>query len=249
MIEKEITEDDTCSICFDTLEDPTLTPCGHLFCNECLHMCLKAKPSCPMCKADLKGKKLLSVNSKTVKQEDKKKNPLLEKYGSKLGKLISVIRHLTNNDDNRIIVFSQWDNMLNLLSKTLSENGVGNSIVKGNVWTRNSAITKFKNGVNKLGEDNKVIMLSLTNAASGTNLTEASHIFFIEPIDASRKEIRAIEGQAIGRACRLGQKNKVNIVRILARNTIEEEIFNKNYKDKQFIPIENVINTPIDLDI
>ena len=167
----------------------------------------------------------------------------------KLGKLISVIRHLTNNDDNRIIVFSQWDNMLNLLSKTLSENGVGNSIVKGNVWTRNSAITKFKNGVNKLGEDNKVIMLSLTNAASGTNLTEASHIFFIEPIDASRKEIRAIEGQAIGRACRLGQKNKVNIVRILARNTIEEEIFNKNYKDKQFIPIENVINTPIDLDI
>ena len=43
MIEKEITEDDTCSICFDTLEDPTLTPCGHLFCNECLHMCLKAK--------------------------------------------------------------------------------------------------------------------------------------------------------------------------------------------------------------
>ena len=92
-------------------------------------------------------------------------------------------------------------------------------------------------------------MLSLTNAASGTNLTEASHIFFIEPIDASRKEIRAIEGQAIGRACRLGQKNKVNIVRILARNTIEEEIFNKNYKDKQFIPIENVINTPLDLDI
>ena len=64
MIEKEITEDDTCSICFDTLEDPTLTPCGHLFCKECLHMCLKAKPSCPMCKADLKGKELLSVNSK-----------------------------------------------------------------------------------------------------------------------------------------------------------------------------------------
>lgn len=249
MIEKEITEDDTCSICFDTLEDPTLTPCGHLFCNECLHMCLKAKPSCPMCKADLKGKELLSVNSKTVKQEVKKKNPLIEKYGSKLGKLISVIRHLTSNKDNRIIVFSQWNNMLNLLSKTLSENGVGNSIVKGNVWTRNSAITKFKNGVNKLGEDNKVIMLSLSNAASGTNLTEASHIFFIEPIDASRKEVKAIEGQAIGRACRIGQTNKVNIIRILARNTIEEEIFNKNYQDNQFIPIDKVINTPIDLDI
>ena len=249
MIEKEITEDDTCSICFDTLEDPTLTPCGHLFCNECLHMCLKAKPNCPMCKADLKGKELLSVNSKTVKDTSKKQSPLIEKYGSKLGKLISVIKHLTSNKDNRIIVFSQWNNMLKLLSNTLSENGVGNSIVKGNVWARNSAITKFKNGVDKFGDENKVIMLSLSNAASGTNLTEASHIFFIEPIDASRKEVKAIEGQAIGRACRIGQTNKVNIVRILARNTIEEEIFKKNYQDNQFIPIDKVINTPIDLDI
>ena len=41
----------------------------------------------------------------------------------------------------------------------------------------NSAITKFKNGVNKEGSENKVIMLSLNNAASGTNLTEATHIF------------------------------------------------------------------------
>lgn len=249
MIEKEITEDDTCSICFDTLEDPTLTPCGHLFCNECLHMCLKARPSCPMCKANLKGKELLSVNSKNVKDTSKKQSPLIEKYGSKLGKLISVIKHLTSNKDNRIIVFSQWNNMLKLLSNTLSENGVGNSIVKGNVWARNSAITKFKNGVDKFGDENKVIMLSLSNAASGTNLTEASHIFFIEPIDASRKEVNAIEGQAIGRACRIGQTNKVNIVRILARNTIEEEIFKKNYQDNQFIPIDQVINTPIDLDI
>ena len=30
-IGKEIAEDDTCSICFDTLEDPTLTPCGTYF--------------------------------------------------------------------------------------------------------------------------------------------------------------------------------------------------------------------------
>ena len=249
MIDKEISEEDTCSICFDTLEDPTLTPCGHLFCNECLQLCLQSKPKCPMCKADLKGKELLSINSKNTIKIEKKKNPLIEKYGSKLGKLISVIRHLTSNDDNRIIVFSQWNNMLNLLSKTLSENGVGNSIVKGNVWSRNSAISKFKKGVNKMGGENKVIMLSLNNAASGTNLTEASHIFFIEPIDASKKEVQAIEGQAIGRACRLGQVNKVNIVRILAKNTIEEEIFNKNYKENTFIPIEKIINQPIEMDI
>ena len=45
-------------------------------------------------------------------------------------------------------------------------------------------------------------MLSLKNSASGTNLTEATHIFFVEPIDAPKEKCRAIEGQAIARACR-----------------------------------------------
>ena len=54
-------------------------------------------------------------------------------------------------------------------------------------------------------------MLSLENSASGTNLTEADYIFFVEPINKTRNEIAAIEGQAIGRVCRIGQKNKVKV--------------------------------------
>jgi SNF2 family DNA or RNA helicase len=72
-------------------------------------------------------------------------------------------------------------------------------------------------------------MLSLKNAASGTNLTEATHIIFIEPINASSEECIAIESQAIGRACRVGQKNKVTVIRILIENSIEEEIYKKSY--------------------
>jgi SNF2 family DNA or RNA helicase len=119
--------------------------------------------------------------------------------------------------------------MLTLIGKTLSENGVSNCFVKGNVWARNKAIKKFKTGVNNEGDDNKVIMLSLQNAASGTNLTEASHILFIEPINSTVEERKAIEGQAIGRACRVGQKNKVTVMRILIQDTIEEEIYRSTY--------------------
>ena len=126
------------------------------------------------------------------------------------------------------IIFSQWDFMLSLIGKTLSENGIANCFVKGNVWSRNSAINKFKNGTSS-GEDNKVIMLSLKNAASGTNLTEATHLFFVEPINGSKEEIAAIEGQAIGRACRLGQKQKVQLYRVLIKDTIEEDIYNNVY--------------------
>ena len=70
-------------------------------------------------------------------------------------------------------------------------------------------------------------MLSLKNSASGTNLTEATHIFFVEPINQSKSECIAIEGQAIGRACRIGQKKEIKIIRILCKDTIEEEIFNR----------------------
>ena len=212
------------------MENPALTPCGHLFCHECLKMCIHSKPLCPVCKADLKNKEimLLNKNKPKIKSND---NPLVQKYGAKLGKIISMIRSLVAIDETRIIVFSQWDRMLTLIGSSLSECGIENSFVKGNVWARNSAIDKFKLGTNKKGKDNKVIMLSLKNAASGTNLTEATHIFFVEPINAPKMECKSIEGQAIGRACRLGQKNKINVIRVLTKDTIEEDIFHKSYEE------------------
>jgi len=243
----EIDLEQNCSICFDTLNNASLTPCGHIFCKECLEMCLQVKKRCPMCKADLSGKEIYSVDSKKddeSESEPEEDNPLIKKYGSKLGKLISIVRTIITNDDNRIIIFSQWDRMLNLIGKSLSDNGVANSFIKGNVWTRNSAISKFKLGKDSTGEDNKVIMLSLSNAASGTNLTEATHIIFVEPINSKNEEVKAIESQAIGRACRIGQKNKIKVIRILTQDTIEEDIYDNIYsksKDniKRTIIIEN----------
>ena len=228
--EKVKEDDDNCIICFDKMENPALTPCGHLFCHECLKMCIHSKPQCPICKADLKNKEIMLLN-KNKPKVNPNSNPLVQKYGAKLGKIISMIRSLVSIDETRIIVFSQWDRMLTLIGSSLSECGIENSFVKGNVWARNSAIDKFKLGINRQGKDNKVIMLSLKNSASGTNLTEATHIFFVEPINAPKMECKSIEGQAIGRACRLGQKNKINVIRVLTKNTIEEDIYRKSYEE------------------
>ena len=223
-----VDEKKDCVICFDTISNPALTKCGHLFCKDCLDMCLQHKSRCPICKNDLKGSEIILVNKKKESQEIGDTNPLIKKYGSKLGRIISMVRTLVSRDDTRIIIFSQWDRMLSLIGKSLAENGIENSFVKGNIWSRNSAISKFKMGVDKSGNDNKVIMLSLKNAASGTNLTEATHIFFVEPINASKLESKSIEGQAIGRACRLGQKNKIKLIRVLTKNTIEQKIYERS---------------------
>ena len=57
--------------------------------------------------------------------------------------------------------------------------------VRGNVWCKNLSINNFKKG------NTKVIMLSLENAASGTNLQEATHIVFMEPIYQTFETMKA----------------------------------------------------------
>ena len=72
-------------------------------------------------------------------------------------------------------------------------------------------------------------MLSLKNCASGSNLQNATHIIFIEPINDSIENIQNMENQAICRAHRIGQENTIKIIRILIKDTIEEDIYNNKY--------------------
>jgi SNF2 family DNA or RNA helicase len=219
--EKDITEEN-CVICYDTMTDPTMTECGHIYCHNCIKMCINAKPECPMCKHIINNNNLVALKPRKYIQADI--NPLFAKYGAKLGKMIQMVRQLLIQDA-RIIIFSQWDDLLLLIRKSLMENEIDCSFISGNVYKRNKAISRFKLG----GKDNGVILLSLEHSASGTNLTEASHIFFIEPIDDTKETIKKIESQAISRAVRLGQKQVVEVIRILCRDTIEEEIYNDKY--------------------
>lgn len=222
-------EANVCAICFEE-KQLSLTKCGHIYCKDCVTEWVNKRHNCPTCKKELSISDVFLI--KKEGKEDKKideVNPLISKYGSKLGKVILMIKALITQEKTRIIVFSQMDCMLSLISKTLSENGIANSTVKGNVWSRNAAISKFKSGKNVSGDDNKVILLSLKNSASGTNLTEASHIFFIEPINEKKEICKAIEGQAIARACRIGQEQKIKLYRLLIKDTIEEKIYNSIY--------------------
>ena len=210
-----------CIVCMEIMTQPTITECGHIYCLECIKACLVQKSLCPLCKKIIDSKKLMLVEEK--KEETKSDDNIINKYGTKLGFIIMTVQNIIKEPNNRVIIFSQWDDMLNLVSDTLKENKINNTNVKGNAAMRNNAISRFKEGV-----EAKVIMLSLKNGASGTNLTEATHIIFVEPIDAPKEEVKLIEAQAIGRAYRIGQKNNVKLIRVLIKDTIEEEIYSNN---------------------
>jgi len=98
--------------------------------------------------------------------------------------------------------------------------------LKGNVNVISKNIAKFKRD-----DSYRIIMLSSEFSSSGNNLTEASHIVFLDILNATASGTKDIESQAIGRAVRIGQKKSVVIKRFIMKDTVEEEYYNKNKYD------------------
>jgi SNF2 family DNA or RNA helicase len=71
----------------------------------------------------------------------------------------------------------------------------------------------------KENEDVRVFLISLKAGGTGLNLTEADYVYLVDPWWNP-----AVENQAIDRAHRIGQKNRVVAVRLICPDTIEDKI-------------------------
>ena len=226
-IANNVKTDDLCGICLSEIEesDTGVTKCGHIFCYECIKLWTSKKSNCPYCKKIINNDELYLLSYDKVSTIDKNipksDQDLIENVGTKLANLIFYLRE----NDKHTIIFSQWDRLLTMIGQVLKVNDVSNVFCKGNVHQRNAAISAFRKDTKKKKNLTKVIMLSTENAASGTNLTEATHIIFMEPIKGSKEHIKTIEDQAIGRAVRLGQENQVIVYKLIIKDSIGETIF------------------------
>lgn len=226
-------DEETCGVCLDDIseDDVGVTKCGHIFCYDCLKTWLTKSNLCPYCKSKLTDKDIFVLSyekkKKILSPEEKQKDDFINEVGTKLANLIFFLRE----NNNHTIIFSQWDDLLRKVGRILQENGIKNVFCKGNCYQRDKAIREF-NANDKI----KVIMLSSDSAASGTNLTKASQVILLDPIYGNYKYRKDQEAQAIGRAHRMGQKNKIKVVRLIIKDSIEEEIYNINLaEDKKYI--------------
>ena len=133
---------------------------------------------------------------------------------SMIGKLHEIF---TENPDNQVIIFSQWNKMLDLVSMVLSESNIKHVFCRGNIHVMSKSINRFKTDPSY-----KIILLSSESCSSGSNLTEANHIFLLDSMNSDRDNAIAIEEQAIARSVRLGQTNNVVVTKFIMRNTVEE---------------------------
>jgi len=150
------------------------------------------------------------------------------KYGTKLGMLVRKLRELKTEDSSaKVILFCQFDDLKRKVMSALREFGIGVTVLQGGVNQRANIIYEWQNNAESASW---VLMLSLTQCASGTNLTAANHVVFLHPMLAATAE-RAVdhELQAIGRARRHGQRSDVvHVWRFVAQNTIEQAITEKH---------------------
>ena len=258
---KEKTQDPCIICYEEFENEVVVTKCRHIFCGECYKIMSKNKSKfpCPECRSEINTKNINITTKKSIdnyeeeqkNQEEKEKkekeeqitndqitsdnlfknnkqlrNECINKYGSKMTIMIEYLQDILSDEENRVIIFSQYDKMLTIIGKTLDHYNIKNVFCKGQVHHINKRIDTFKRD-----KSYRVIMLSSEKCNSGSNLTEANHIFLIDVLNMNKSSSMDVESQAIGRAVRLGQKKPVTVTRFITKETIEEEFYNKNKYD------------------
>jgi SNF2 family DNA or RNA helicase len=148
------------------------------------------------------------------------------KHITESAKIDTLIAELENNLSNhKALVFSQFTSMLSVIEAELQKRKIKYCKITGedSPQKRNQQVEKFNN---PLG-DERVFLLSLKAGNAGLNLTAADYVFLIDPWWNN-----AVEEQAIDRAHRIGQKNKVFAYKMVCKNSIEEKIIKLQERKK-----------------
>jgi hypothetical protein len=115
---------------------------------------------------------------------------------------------------HKILVFSQFVSMLDLIRKELDARNIRSSYLTGQTRKREAVVNEFQSdpGI-------RVFLISLKAGGTGLNLTEADYVYLVDPWWNP-----AVENQAIDRCHRIGQDKNIVAVRLICPGTIEEKI-------------------------
>jgi len=154
----------------------------------------------------------LLADGKSYLQASSKIDVLMEQIKSKAGK-------------HKILVFSQFVTMLDLIKKQLENRGIKYEYLTGQTRKRAEVVSSFQQNA-----DIPVFLISLKAGGTGLNLTEADYVYLVDPWWNP-----AVENQAIDRAYRIGQHKNVMAVRLICPDTIEEKIMKLQATKKDLV--------------
>ncbi|MBX3202295.1 MAG: DEAD/DEAH box helicase family protein [Labilithrix sp.] len=133
----------------------------------------------------------------------------------KLDELAALVGEIAEQGTSKVLVFSEWTEMLKLAAARLDALGVAYVMLHGGVPTaaRPGLIERFK------ADEDKVVLLSTDAGGVGLNLQVASYVVHLDlPWNPARLD------QRIARAHRLGQTRGVSVTYLCAETGIERGI-------------------------
>lgn len=150
---------------------------------------------------------------------------LLEDYHGESSKLELCMELVQEGTDggHKILLFSQFTSMLHLLQERLEQAKITYSLLEGATpkQQRQQMVENFQKG------NTQVFLISLKAGGLGLNLTAADMVILYDPWWNM-----AAEQQAMDRAYRMGQTSRVQVYRLVCKDTIEEGILALQQKKK-----------------
>ena len=151
---------------------------------------------------------------------------------SKLEQCMEIIQEATDSG-HKILLFSSYTSMFEIIEKKLKENDIS--------YYKLTGATKVDDRIKMVDEFNKnpevqLFLISLKAGGTGLNLTGADMVIHYDPWWNL-----STENQATDRAYRIGQKNNVQVYKLITKNSIEEKIY--ELQQKKSLLIDNVLDT------
>jgi SNF2 family DNA or RNA helicase len=127
-------------------------------------------------------------------------------------KIDALMQLLDDNPDEQFVVFSQFASLIRMLNERLKKKGISGVTITGDVpgKLRGGLVDKFQSG------EKRCFTGTIAAGGEGITLTAASTVAFLD-----RSWNPAMNSQAEDRLHRIGQKDTVNVIDIMATNTVD----------------------------
>ncbi len=146
-----------------------------------------------------------------------------QENSAKMEMCLDLVRNAMNGG-HKLLLFSQFTSMLDLIRAALEKEGIGYYLLTGSTpkEKRVQLVEQFNQ------DDTPVFCISLKAGGTGLNLTAADIVIHYDPWWNL-----AVQNQATDRAHRIGQRNVVNVYKLVVKGTIEDNIMKLQEKKKE----------------
>ena len=247
--------DEECSICQQKMSDPVLTPCGHLFCEDCILAWLQSvnqrshSKACPECRQRVRASEIFHVSQYLTQSQS---SHLHSSIDSVFGQKERERKSGSHIDEIEIVGKGDYGTKIEALVKYICYLAVSEPHAKSLVYSQFNQLLSIiaallhQNGISaihqsancklskrekakrieKFQTDESVKVLLLSLRTDSSGLTLIQSTH-VFLLEPSLNE--AIELQAIDRVHRVGQSRPTFVHRYFVKGTVEESVLRRRY--------------------